>query len=119
MKYLNRLLGASAIALVAACASSPMSDIAATEVSFTGAVQVATAYKGLPLCTATGVPICHVHSVTAQLDIYIPRAAEAITDAKTIVANTGSSPTSIQAAIAAATVAVAAVTDITSTLKTQ
>lgn len=97
MKY---LIVAAAL-LLAACASTPKSDIAALEVSLTTADIAATAYVRLPRCPQTA-GACSDDDIVSRIGSYRLEAYTAVTTARTVVnAATSSASDTSKAMIAA------------------
>lgn len=91
--------------------SNPASDVAALEAGLTAAESVATAYIHLPVCTGKNGPLCSDSTITAQIKT---ADMDAYTTVKAAEQAAGS-----PAALAAAQIAVSAMTAIINTLPKQ
>lgn len=98
MKY---LIVAAAL-LLAACAATPKSDIAALEVSLTTADIAATAYVKLPRCPQASGAACSDDDIVARIGSYRSEAYTAVVTARSIVGVATSSASDVAKAMTAA-----------------
>ena len=113
------IIGLGALALVG-CASAPdaAQGVYVAEGSLTAAMQVATVYAQLPTC-GHGVTVCSDAQTVLRIQAAAQTASAAALQAEALVApGSTASASAQQSALAQAVSAIAALTALTSTVKT-
>lgn len=112
------LIALSTALLLASCAGNSLkSEVAALEVTLTAADQTALAYINLPLCAPGAPPLCHTTAMKTQIAKFAPLAYTAVKGAQKVAADASAAPSTIAAAIAAASDTLSIFTSITAQLK--
>lgn len=111
MRNIVPAAGIIAALVLSACAvgagPTPMASVDTLEVSLTAADLLALQYLTLPPCTASGTPVCRDENTSSLIKIASLRAYKAVTAAQGVV-DLGLDATSTDAAVTAATAAIAA-----------
>lgn len=101
---------------LAACSSTPKSDIAALEVSLTTADIAAKAYVELPRCVENGPVLCSDDDIVSRIGSYRQEAYTAVVSARAMTAIMMSSASDIMKALEAAQTAVSEFAQIVAAL---
>lgn len=115
---MKRLIAALALAILAACTTTPQTPqqtIYTATNTYNAAVTVALAYKALPACSPTAPPICAKPEIVAKLKEADTVAYNALVAAEN-VARSPNAGANAQTALIAANQAIAALAAITATL---
>jgi hypothetical protein len=116
------ILTLASCAALAACATpgvpnTPAQTVYAAEGTYAAALNLAVAYRNLPVCGTAGVTVCHDPAVVQELVRANGVARSDLAEAETLVRSTNPDQTKLDQAIAAAEVAVQAFAQIAEGVK--
>lgn len=120
MKRVLLLVGALVLVGCATRPNDAAQSIYAVETGLVGAMEVATSYASLPSCAPDGSPICSDPATVTRIQAAAATAVAAVDAAQAAVQpGTSLSAADQTAAVTQATVALAALTNLTSTVRTK